>query len=73
MKKVDKARNIFNVMVRSGAVPDSYTYNTLIKALCDERRIHEAKEILLAMESSGCSATNNHSYWPIVGALTKMG
>ena len=73
MRKIDKAHKLFTAMLRYGVAPDSYTYNTLIKALCDERRVDEAKEILLAMESSSCIAANQHMYWPVVGALTKMG
>ncbi|KAG8048943.1 hypothetical protein GUJ93_ZPchr0009g1725 [Zizania palustris] len=73
MRKVDKAQNIFNAMVRFGVVPDSYTYNTLVKSLCDERRVNEAKEVLLARECSGSSTSDDQSYWPIVGALTKIG
>jgi pentatricopeptide repeat protein len=73
MRKIEKAQKLFDAMSRYGVSPDSYTYNALIKALCDERRVDEAKEILLSMESSPGIASNQHTYWPIVGALTKMG
>ncbi|XP_047338036.1 pentatricopeptide repeat-containing protein At5g46100 [Impatiens glandulifera] len=52
---MEAALQVFNEMPIRGFNPDSYTYGTLINALCKYGNVIEAKKLFKEMDSKGCS------------------
>lgn len=46
---------VLNIMVLSGGIPDSITYNMLIGALCCKGHIGTAVSVLDGISVSGCT------------------
>ncbi|WOH13885.1 hypothetical protein DCAR_0933398 [Daucus carota subsp. sativus] len=54
IRKLNKARIIFDKLASSGLQPDVITHNIMIRGLCQEGLFEEAKELLSKMETSIC-------------------
>ncbi|KAF5941800.1 hypothetical protein HYC85_019442 [Camellia sinensis] len=58
IKSLTTARALFNNLSSKGLHPDVETYNMMIHGLCKEGLLHEAKELFVKMEQSGCLAND---------------
>jgi pentatricopeptide repeat protein len=59
-------------MKEQGAVADSIFYNTIIKTLCEQKKINAAKKIIVEMESAGVSP-DSMTYGMLMKGLIETG